>query len=54
MGRLLGVHLQEHQYNLKQGLTEKSKLAQNACDGCCIIWKEANVLQDEMNHIWRK
>jgi hypothetical protein len=55
MGRPLGMHLREHQYNLTQGLIEKPTLAKHAYDeGHHIIWKEAKVLQVESNHIRRK
>jgi hypothetical protein len=41
--------------NLTQGLFEKSKLAQNECEeGHKICWKEANVLQIELNTTYRK
>jgi hypothetical protein len=53
-GRPLGVRLKEHQYNLKQGLLDKSKLAQHAYEGHRVCWKEATVLQVESNIIWRK
>jgi hypothetical protein len=53
-GRPLGVCLKEHQYNLKQGLLDKSKLAQHAYEGGHrVCWKEATVLQVEANIIWR-
>jgi hypothetical protein len=55
MGRQLGACLREHQNNLKQGLMEKSKLAQHAYnEGHCIIWKKAKILQTELNCMWRK
>jgi predicted GIY-YIG superfamily endonuclease len=31
-GRLLAVRLQEHRHNLREGLLEKSKLAQHASE----------------------
>jgi predicted GIY-YIG superfamily endonuclease len=48
--RPLEVRIKEHKYNLTQGLLEKSKLAQHACEEeHKICWKEAKVLQIEPN-----
>jgi hypothetical protein len=47
--------LKEHNYNLTQGLLEKSKLAQHAYEeDHKICRKEANVLQIEPNTTYRK
>jgi hypothetical protein len=54
-GTLLEVHIKEHKHNLRQGVMEKLKLAQHAYDkGHQICWKEAKVLQIELNNICRK
>jgi predicted GIY-YIG superfamily endonuclease len=43
-GRPLGVRLREHRYNLKEGLLEKSKLAQHAYEeGHRVGWDEARI-----------
>jgi predicted GIY-YIG superfamily endonuclease len=53
--RPLEVRIKEHNYNLTQGLLEKSKLAQHAYEeGHRICWKEAKVLQIEPNATYRK
>jgi hypothetical protein len=47
--------IEEHKYNLTPSLLEKSKLAQHACEeGHRICWKEAKVLQIELNTTYRK
>jgi hypothetical protein len=44
-GSRLGVRVKEHRHNLKQGLMEKSELAQHAYEERFqICWKEAKVL----------
>jgi hypothetical protein len=51
----LGVRIKEHKRNLKQGLLEKSKLAQHAYgEGHRIKWDEAKAVQKEPNTIYRK
>jgi hypothetical protein len=46
--------MKEHKYSLTQGLLEKSKLAQHAYKGHKICWKEAKVLQIELNTTYGK
>jgi hypothetical protein len=42
-------------HNLKQGLLEKSKLAQHAYEeGQCVKWDEAKTNQNKPNSIYRK
>jgi hypothetical protein len=48
------VRLREHRYNLKQGLLEKSKLAQHDYEGHTVGWDEARVLEIESNSRYRK
>jgi hypothetical protein len=49
------LHINEHKYNLTQGLLGKSKLAQHAYEaGHKIRWNEARVLQIEPNTTYRK
>jgi hypothetical protein len=53
--RLLEVRIKEQNYNLTQGLLEKSELAQYAYEeGHKICWNEAKVLQVEPNTTYRK
>jgi hypothetical protein len=53
--RPLDVRINEHKYNLTQGLLEKSKLSQHACEeGHKICLKVAKVLQIEPNITYRK
>jgi hypothetical protein len=53
--RRLEARIKEHKYNLTQGLVEKSKLPQHACEeGHKICWKEEKVLQIEPNTTYRK
>jgi hypothetical protein len=53
--RPLEVRIKGHEYNLTEGLVEKSKLAQHAYDeGHKICWNEAKVLQIESNTTYRK
>jgi hypothetical protein len=53
--RRLEARIKEHKYNLTQGLVEKSKLAQHACEeGHKICWKEAKVLQIDPNTTYTK
>jgi hypothetical protein len=55
MGRPLGVRIKEHKHDLKQGLLEKSKLAQHAYEeGRRIKWDEAKAIQREPNTICKK
>jgi hypothetical protein len=55
MGRLLAMRLHEHRHNLREGLLEKSKLAQYAYEeGCRIGWDEARILEIESNNRYRK
>jgi hypothetical protein len=45
-GRPLAVRLREHRHNLKEGLLEKSKLAQHAYEeGHRVGWDEARILE---------
>jgi hypothetical protein len=44
-GRPLGVWIQEHRRNLREGLMEKSKLARHVYEGHRIGWEEAEILQ---------
>jgi hypothetical protein len=49
-GRAVAVWLLEHRHNLKEGLLEKSKLAQNVYkQDHRFIWDEARVLEIESN-----
>jgi hypothetical protein len=55
MGPIERASLKEHKHNLRQGLLEKSRLAQHAYEeGHKICWNEARVLQIEPNIIYRK
>jgi hypothetical protein len=49
-GRLLRVCIKEHKHNFRQGLLEKSKLAEHAYEGHQICWNKARVLQVEPNN----
>jgi hypothetical protein len=54
-GRPLAVRLREHRHNLKEGLLEKSKLAQHANeDGHTVGWDEARIAEIESNSRYRK
>jgi AraC-like DNA-binding protein len=54
-GRPLAVWVLEHRHNLKEGLLEKSKLAQHAYkEGHMVVWAEARILQIESNSRHRK
>jgi predicted GIY-YIG superfamily endonuclease len=54
-GRPLSVRIREHKLNLKNGLLDKSKLAQHAFEeGHQISWNEAMILQIEVNSRQRK
>jgi len=54
-GRPLSVRIGEHKINLKNGLLDKSKLAQHAFEeGHQISWNEAKILQIERNSRSRK
>jgi predicted GIY-YIG superfamily endonuclease len=45
-GRPLAARLREHSHNLKEGVPEKSNLAQHACeDGHRVGWDEARILE---------
>jgi predicted GIY-YIG superfamily endonuclease len=49
-GRSLAVRLREHRHNLKEGLLEKSKLAQQAYEeGQNVGWDEARILEIKSN-----
>jgi hypothetical protein len=51
----LGVRIKEHKHNLKQGLLEKSKLAQYSYEeGHRFKWDKAKAIQKEPNTIYRK
>jgi hypothetical protein len=44
------MHLREHRYNLREGLLEKSKLAQHAYEeGHRVGWDAARILEIESN-----
>jgi hypothetical protein len=54
-GRPLALRLREHRHNLKEGLLEKSKLAQHAYEeGDRVFWEEARILESESNSRYRK
>jgi hypothetical protein len=54
-GRPLAVWVCEHKHNLKEGLLEKSELAQHAYEeGHRVGWNEARVLETESNSRYRK
>jgi predicted GIY-YIG superfamily endonuclease len=54
-GRPLAVRLREHKHNFKEGLIEKSKLAQHAYEeDRKVMWDEARVLEVESNSRYRK
>jgi hypothetical protein len=54
-GRPLSVRIGEHKFNLKNGLLDKSKLAQYAFEeGHQISWNKAKILQIEVNSRQRK
>jgi hypothetical protein len=49
------VQLREHKHNLREGLLEKSKLAQHAYEeGHRVGWDEARILEIESNSRYRK
>jgi hypothetical protein len=53
-GRPFASQLHEHRH-FKEGLLEKSKLAQHVCeDGHRVIWNEARILDLESNSRYRK
>ncbi|PNF24633.1 hypothetical protein B7P43_G00740 [Cryptotermes secundus] len=52
--RPLAVRIREHRHNLKQGLLEKSRLAQHAYEGHRVSWDEARILEVESNSRYRK
>jgi hypothetical protein len=53
-GRPLEEGLREHKHNLKQGLKEKSKLAQHAYNEVHhIIWNKPRFYKMESKGIWR-
>jgi hypothetical protein len=52
---MFSMRIKEHKHNLKQGLLEKSKLAQHSYEeGHHIKWDEAEAIQKEPNTIYRK
>jgi hypothetical protein len=54
-GKPLAVRLREHKYNLKEGLLEKSKLAQHAYEESPrLAWDEARILEIESNSGYTK
>jgi hypothetical protein len=54
-GRPLVVRPCEHRHNLKEGLLEKSKLAQHAYEeGHRVCWDDARILEIESNSRYRK
>jgi hypothetical protein len=54
-GRPLAMLLHEHGHSLKEGLQEKSKLAQHAYEeGRRVVWDEARILEIESNSRYRK
>jgi hypothetical protein len=49
------MQLHDHRHNLKEGLLEKSKLAQHAYEeGHRVVWDEARILEIESNSRYRK
>jgi hypothetical protein len=53
--RSLAVWFCEHRHNLKEGLLERSKLAQHAYEeGHSVVWDEARILEIESNSRHRK
>jgi hypothetical protein len=51
----LAVRLREHTHNIKEGLLEKSNLAQHAYEECHrVVWVEARILEIENNSRYRK
>jgi hypothetical protein len=54
-GRPLIVQLREDRHNIKQGLLEKSKLAQHAYEkNHRVGWDEARILEIESNNKYKK
>jgi hypothetical protein len=54
-GRPLAARLPEHRHNLRDGLPEKSKLVQHACEECDKVgWDGARILEIESNNRYRK
>jgi hypothetical protein len=54
-GRPLAVQIREHRHNLKEGLLDKSKLAQHAYEeGHRVGWDEATILEIESNSRYGK
>jgi hypothetical protein len=54
-GRPLAMWFREHSHNMKEGLLEKSKLAQHAYEeGHRVIWDEVRILEIESNSRQRK
>jgi hypothetical protein len=55
IGRPLAVRLEDHKYNLKEGLCDKSKLAAHAFEeGHRIARDRTEILQIECNPVFRK
>jgi hypothetical protein len=54
-GRLLAMRLHEHTHNVKEGLLEKSKLAQHAYEeGHRIHWDESRILEIQSKNRYKK
>jgi hypothetical protein len=54
-GTPLAVRIWEHRHNLKEGILDKSKLAQHAYEeGHRVGWDEPRVLEIESNRMYRK
>jgi hypothetical protein len=54
-GRPLAMRIHELRHNLKEGLLEKSRLAQHACEQShSVIWDESRILEIESNSRHRK
>jgi hypothetical protein len=54
-GRTLALRIREHRHHLKEGLLDKSKLAQHAYEeGHRVGWDEARVLEIDSNSRYRK
>jgi hypothetical protein len=54
-GRPLAMRLRQHRHNLKQGLLDKSKLAQHAYEeGHKVGWDKARILNIESHSRYRK
>lgn len=54
-GRPWAVRLGEQRQNVEEGHLERSRLAQHSFEkNHCIVWKEAKILEVEINSVYRK